>query len=176
MDEQQISTVGSGEITIEQLQTELSDALKQAEDNLSGWKRTQADLENYRKRKEAEAAELVQFGKQAGFVQILPILDSLQMAMIHAPEIPDEKYQSFKNGLLGIAKQIDAAIQAMGIQKIEAIGKKFDPNVHEAIKEVAGDEDGLVVEQYQTGYMLQGKLLRPAQVAISKKDNSITSN
>ncbi|MEK7075200.1 MAG: nucleotide exchange factor GrpE [Patescibacteria group bacterium] len=170
MDEQQISETSSGDITIEQLQAELSEALKQAEENLSGWKRTQADLENYRKKKEAEGTELVQFGRQAGFVQILPVLDSLEMAILHAPEIEDEKYKNFKNGLDGIVKQIDAAIVAMGISKIEAVGKKFDPNLHEAIKEVVGEEDGLVVEQYQTGYTLQGKLLRPAQVSISKKN------
>ncbi|MEK7651886.1 MAG: nucleotide exchange factor GrpE [Patescibacteria group bacterium] len=170
MDEQQISETSSGDITMEHLQAELSEALNQAEENLSGWKRTQADLENYRKKKEAEGTELVQFGKQAGFVQILPVLDSLEMAILHAPEIEDEKYKNFKNGLDGIVKQIDAAIQAMGISKIEAVGKKFDPNLHEAIKEVVGEEDGLVVEQYQTGYTLQGKLLRPAQVSISKKN------
>ncbi|MHB8870998.1 MAG: nucleotide exchange factor GrpE [Candidatus Doudnabacteria bacterium] len=170
MDEQQISETSSEDITIEQLQAELSEALKQAEENLSGWKRTQADLENYRKKKEAEGTELVQFGKQAGFVQILPVLDSLEMAILHAPEIEDEKYKNFKNGLDGIVKQIDAAIVAMGISKIDAVGKKFDPHLHEAIKEVNGEEDGLVVEQYQTGYTLQGKLLRPAQVSISKKN------
>ncbi|TSC66396.1 MAG: molecular chaperone GrpE [Candidatus Doudnabacteria bacterium Gr01-1014_77] len=170
MDEQQISETSSGDITIEQLQAELSEALKQAEENLSGWKRTQADLENYRKKKEAEGTELVQFGKQAGFVQILPVLDSLEMAILHAPEIEDEKYKNFKNGLDAIVKQIDAAIVAMGISKIDAVGKKFDPHLHEAIKEVNGEEDGLVVEQYQTGYTLQGKLLRPAQVSISKKN------
>ncbi len=170
MDEQQISETSSGDITIEQLQAELSEALKQAEENLSGWKRTQADLENYRKKKEAEGTELVQFGKQAGFVQILPVLDSLEMAILHAPEIEDDKYKNFKNGLDAIVKQIDAAIVAMGISKIDAVGKKFDPHLHEAIKEVEGEEDGLVVEQYQTGYTLQGKLLRPAQVSISKKN------
>ena len=170
MDEQQISETSSGDITIEQLQAELSEALKQAEENLSGWKRTQADLENYRKKKEAEGTELVQFGKQAGFVQILPVLDSLEMAILHAPEIEDDKYKNFKNGLDAIVKQIDAAIVAMGISKIDAVGKKFDPHLHEAIKEVNGEEDGLVVEQYQTGYTLQGKLLRPAQVSISKKN------
>ena len=59
----------------------------------------------------------------------------------------------------------------MGIQKIDALGKKFDPNFHEAVREVdapEGTEPGVVAEQYQTGYMLNGKMLRPAQVAITK--------
>lgn len=159
----------SEDIDIEQLQKELNDALVQAEENLNGWKRTQADLENYRRRKEAEGKELVEFGKQAGFVQILPVLDSLQQAMIHAPDLADDKYKNWKVGLDGIVKQIDEVLAKMGIERIEAVGKKFDPNLHEAVREVPGEEDGTVAEQYQTGFLLNGKLLRPAQVAITKK-------
>ncbi|MBU6447218.1 nucleotide exchange factor GrpE [Patescibacteria group bacterium] len=169
MDE--ISDRSGQDIDIDQLQQELSEALQKAEENLNGWKRTQADLENYRKRKEAEGKELVEFGKQAGIVQILPILDSIQQAMIHAPQTGDDKYMNWKSGLDGIVKQIDDALAKMGIQRIEAVGKKFDPNLHEAVKEMPGEEDGMVTEQYQTGYLLNGKLLRPAQVAISKKGN-----
>ncbi len=159
------------DISIDQLQQELSEALQKAEENLNGWKRTQADLENYRKRKEAESKELVEFGKHAGIVQILPILDSIQQAMIHAPAIEDEKYRNWKSGLDGIVKQIDDALAKIGIKRIEAVGSKFDPNLHEAVKEVPGNEDGMVTEQYQTGYLLNDKLLRPAQVAITKKGN-----
>ncbi|MBU6447462.1 nucleotide exchange factor GrpE [Patescibacteria group bacterium] len=169
MDE--ISDRSGQDIDIDQLQQELSEALQKAEENLNGWKRTQADLENYRKRKEAEGKELVEFGKQAGIVQILPILDSIQQAMIHAPQSGDDKYMNWKSGLDGIIKQIDAALAKIGIQRVEAVGKKFDPNLHEAVKEVPGEDDGIVTEQYQTGYLLNGKLLRPAQVAISKKGN-----
>lgn len=169
MDE--ISDRSGQDIDIDQLQQELSEALQKAEENLNGWKRTQADLENYRKRKEAESKELVEFGKQAGIVQMLPILDSIQQAMIHAPQTGDDKYMNWKSGLDGIVKQIDDALAKMEIQRIDAIGKKFDPHMHEAVKEVPGEEDGIVTEQYQTGYLLNDKLLRPAQVAISKKGN-----
>jgi molecular chaperone GrpE len=167
MDEIQDHT--NEEVSLDQLQEELSQALSQAEENLSGWKRAQADLENFRKRKEAESAELLNFGKGAAFMQMLPVLDSLQQAMRHAPEVEDEKYNNWKSGLDGIVKQIESTLNEIGIQKIDAIGKKFDPNFHEAVKEVPGDEDGVIVEEYQTGYVLNGKLIRPSQVAITKK-------
>ncbi len=157
---------------IDQLQQELNDALTKAEENLAGWKRTQADFENFRKRKESESSEWITFGKQAAFVQMLPVLDSLQQAIIHAPEIEDEKFKNWKAGLDGIVKQIDAVIAQMGIQKIDAVGKKFDPNFHEAIREVSGEEDGVIAEEYQTGYMLAGKVLRPAQVAVTRTQNT----
>ena len=59
----------------------------------------------------------------------------------------------------------------MHIQKMEVIGKRFDPHLHEAVREVAGEEDGMVAEVYQTGYQIDGKVLRPAQVGISKKSS-----
>ncbi len=171
---EQISNTTSADISIEQLQQELAEALAKAEENLSGWKRAQADMENYRKRKEQESSEWVAFGKQAGFVQILPVLDSLQQAMVHAPDIADEKYQNWKNGLQAIIKQIDDASAKLGIQKIAALGQKFDPHLHEAIKEVPaaeGQAEGIITEEFQTGYLINDKLLRPAQVAITKKGN-----
>ena len=154
---------------IQQLEKDLADTIAQSESYLSGWKRTQADLDNYRKRKEAEGTELVAFGKQAAFVQLLPVMDSLEQAMKQAPQIDDPKYKNWKVGLDGIVKQIETTMKDMGIEKIEAVGKKFDPNFHEAVKEFPGEHDDVVVEQYQTGFMINGKLLRPAQVAVSKK-------
>ncbi len=157
-----------GELT--PVQIELNKALKEAEENLNGWKRSQADMENYRRRKEAEGVELISMGKSMAFSQILPVMDSLQQAMLHAPEVDDDKYNNWKNGLGGIAKQIESTLGEMGIKKIPTIGKPFDPNLHEAIREVPGGEDGNIAEEYQTGYTINDKLLRPAQVAITKKN------
>lgn len=148
---------------------ELNEALLRAEENLSGWKRAQADLENYRKRTEGEKTELVDFGKQASIVQLLPVLDSLEQALIHTPKLEDPKYVQWSSGLQEIVKQLEGVLKRIGIEKIQALGNKFDPHLHEAVKEILGPEDGLVVEQYQTGFTINGKLLRPAQVAITKK-------
>lgn len=157
------------EDTDQDLQKELDESKAKAEENLAGWKRALADLENFQKRKEVETVEWIGLGKVSTFNQILPILDSLEQALTHAPEIEDEQYKNWKTGLLGIIKQLETTLSQVGIEKIKAIGEKFDPHFHEAVKEVPGEEDGVVVEQYQTGYTMNGKVIRPAQVAISKK-------
>ena len=81
----------------------------------------------------------------------------------------EQKYQTWLNGINGLVKQLDKALTELGVKKIEALGKKFDPHFHEAVREVPGDEDGVVVEEYQSGFELSGKVIRPSQVAISKK-------
>lgn len=159
----------AAEIEIARLRQELAEALAKSEENLSGWKRAQADFENYRKRVDNESSEWSSFGKQVAFAQIVPVLDSLEQAIIHAPEIPDQRYANWKSGLDGIIKQMDSIMKQIGIEKIEAVGKKFDPSLHEAVREIAGPESGIVAEQYQTGYALNGKVLRPAQVVITKE-------
>jgi molecular chaperone GrpE len=161
---------------MQKLEKDLADTIAQSESYLAGWKRTQADLDNYRKKKESEGAEMIRFGKQAAFVQLLPIMDSLEQAMKQSPSIEDSKYKNWKIGLDGIVKQMESTLKEMQIEKIETVGKKFDPNFHEAVKEFPGLEDDMVVEQYQTGYMIEGKLLRPAQVAVSKKHLNTTNN
>jgi molecular chaperone GrpE len=150
------------------LTQQLADAKAEAEKNLDGWKRAQADFINYQNRKEGESHELIQFAREVAVAKLLPTLDSLSQAIKHAPEVDNADYQKWKDGLSGIVVQLDKALAELGVKKIEAVGKKFDPNFHEAVREVDGDEPGMVVEEYQTGYELNGKVIRPSQVAISK--------
>lgn len=178
MDEQENNQTDSdsdlGQAELERLQHDLDSAREDAQKNLAGWQRAHADLENFRRRKEVESADWVAFGTHSAFSQIIPVLDSLEQALTHAPELPElkdnEKYQNWKNGLQGIVKQLQDSLAGIGIEKIAAIGNKFDPQLHEAVREVPGEEDGIVAEQYQTGYTLNGKTIRPAQVSITKKE------
>lgn len=152
------------------LQQQLDEAKKQAETNLQGWQRAQADFANYQKRKENENGELVAFAREVTVAKLLPTLDSLEQGLKHRPQIDgNEAYQTWVNGIDGTLKQLDKALEELGVKKIEAVGKKFDPNFHEAVREVPGEEDGIIVEEYQTGFELNGKVIRPSQVAISKK-------
>jgi molecular chaperone GrpE len=164
----------AGDVTIEQLQTDLDRAL-------NGWKRAAADFENYKKRKETENKELVEFAKEVTVAKLLPILDSLEQALRHMPEYEqsaassqqsefEKQYKNWQTGVNGIVMQLDKTLAEMGVKKIEAIGKKFDPHFHEAVKEVESEqEDGMVVDELQSGFVLNGKLIRPSQVVISKK-------
>jgi molecular chaperone GrpE len=158
-------------VSIEDLQKDLSQAMEVAESNLTGWKRAQADLENFRRRAESEQGNWVELGKAMVLQKFLPFLDSLEQAIVHAPEVEDPKYTNWKSGLSGLIKQMEGTMTELGIEKMEPIGKKFDPNLHEAVKQVEGKEDDVVAEQYQTGYLLHGKVIRAAQVVITKKQD-----
>lgn len=170
----------SEEINIEDLQQQLEEARIEAEKNLNGWRRAEADFRNYQTRKEAENKELVEFAREVAVAKLLPTLDSLEQGLRHLPEADSEKlkvesekfvtdYETWQNGIQGLLKQLDKALEELGVKKIEALGKKFDPHFHEAVREVPGEEDGVVVEEYQTGFELNGKVIRPSQVAISKR-------
>jgi molecular chaperone GrpE len=148
------------------LTKQLQEALEEAKTNLSGWQRSQADFENYKKRKENENKELVEFAREVTVAKLLPTLDSLEQALRHMPEGIDG---TWKEGVTKTLDQLDKALMELGVKKIEALGKKFDPHYHEAVREVPGEDDHIVVEEYQTGYELNGKVIRPSQVVISKK-------
>lgn len=145
---------------------QLAEAQEEAKTNLAGWQRAQADFENYKKREATKQAEILEFAKEVTVVKILPTLDALHQGLKHAPQDVDEKWLAGINGTLS---QLDKVLLEMGVKKIEALNKPFDPHFHEAVREVPGDEDGIVVEELQTGFELNGKVIRPSQVVISKK-------
>ncbi len=157
------------DIDISQLRADLDTAQTEALKNLDGWRRTQADFENYQRRKEGENKELIEFAREVAVAKLLPTLDTLQQGLLHVPD-DVSRMEEWKNGMAGTLKQLDSVLAELGVKKIEAVGKKFDPNFHEAVREVPGEEDGIVVEEYQTGYELNGKVIRPSQVVISKKE------
>lgn len=164
------------EVTLEKLQTDLESAM-------GNWKRAAADFENYKKRKEAENKELVEFAREVAVVKLLPTLDSLEQALRHMPgeDNPElriknqeffKKFDNWHIGINGILMQLDKALEELGVQKIEAVGKKFDPHVHEAVREVESQtEDAVVVDELQSGFILNGKVVRPSQVIVSKLIN-----
>ncbi|HVY68247.1 MAG TPA: nucleotide exchange factor GrpE [Patescibacteria group bacterium] len=166
-DEQNSQVPGqSSEITLDKLQSDLDSAM-------NGWKRTAADFENYKRRKETENRELVEFAREVTVAKLLPTLDSLEQALRHLPAADDPefagKYRNWQAGVTGIVGQLDKTLAELGVRKIEAVGKKFDPNFHEAVREVEGEQDQMVVEELQTGFELNGKVIRPSQVVISKR-------
>jgi molecular chaperone GrpE len=167
MDEDTQQDKQQDDIDLEKLQQDLNQAM-------DGWKRTAADFENYRRRKEEENKELVTFAREVTVAKLLPTLDSLEQALRHAPESAVEdfkgKFENWMVGIKGILMQLDSALAELGVKKIEAVGKKFDPNFHEAVREVESEsDDGTIIEELQTGFELNGKVIRPSQVVVSKK-------
>ena len=146
---------------------QVAEAKEEAQTNLAGWQRTAADFENYKKREEAKQREIMDFAKEVTIVKMLPTLDTLQQGLKHAPQGVNE---TWLKGIEATLQQLDKVLVDMAVEKIDAVGKPFDPNFHEAVREVPGEQDGMVVEDLQTGYKINGKVIRPSQVVISKKD------
>ena len=159
----------------------LNNIEQQLEAANNNYKRVLADFENYKRRKENENKELVEFAREVTVAKLLPTLDSLGQALKHMPEhqpAADSKqqadfakaYQNWQGGIGGILSQLDKTLAELGVKKIEAVGKKFDPNFHEAVREAESEQDdGVIIEEFQTGFELNGKVIRPSQVVISKK-------
>jgi molecular chaperone GrpE len=152
--------------------SDLEQARDEAKRNLDGWQRAQADFENFKRRKEAEQQELIIFAREVVVAKLLPTFDTLTQALRHAPDPQDPelvtKYEQWQTGLSGTIKQIDKVLAELGVEKVPAVGHAFDPHKHEAVREVDGEVPGQVVEELQTGYQLNGKVIRPAQVVITK--------
>lgn len=131
--------------------------------------RSVADLENYRRRAEREKDDLRKYGIDKVVSDLIPAVDNLERALQHA-EGKDE-LASIVDGVTMVYKQILNALAKYGVQGFTSKGEAFDPTRHEAIQQVETSEfeTGTVVEEYQKGYFLHDRLLRPALVAVAKR-------
>ena len=135
--------------------------------------RVLAEMENLRKRFEREKVDSIKYGSVNFARDILSPGDNLERAL-SAINQQEEHTQSIKNlieGLLMVKKELSTALEKNGITKIDSLDKKFDPNLHQAMMEIENNnlDEGIVVKEIQTGYMMHDRLLRPAMVGVSKK-------
>lgn len=134
----------------------------------ANWKRTAADFENFRKRKDAEAKELLEFAKEMAVLKLMPSLQSLEQVLFHAPN--DEKYKDWLMGLKATIAQLEKAMEELGVVKIKTVGEQFDHERHEAVEEIEGQEVGKIIKELQPGFMLHGRVIIPAKVAVGKDE------
>jgi molecular chaperone GrpE len=134
---------------------------------MNSWKRTAADFENYRKRKDAEGPEMMQFAKELAVAKLMPSLQNLEQVLKYAPE--DEKYKDWIAGLRATILQLEKDMEELGVKKLKTIGEQFDPGLHEAVEEVEG-EPGKIIKEIQPGFTLNNKVIIPAKVAVGRKE------
>ena len=147
--------------------SEVEELKQKAEEYLNGWKRERADFLNYKKDEMERIGQLAQYANTEIILKIIPILDNIYLAETHVPE--ELKNNKWIDGFTQIKNQLADFLTKEGVDAIKSEGK-FDPNIMEAVEEVSveGTEPGMVVEEVQKGYAMQGKLLRVAKVKISK--------
>lgn len=136
---------------------------------LDSWRRAAADFSNYRKRAEKDSGEFTKFSNMLLITRLLPVLDDFERALQTLPE--KLRDLTWIDGIMLIARKMRAVLEAEGVKPIEAEGKPFDPNFHEAVIHEESDkhEDGIVISELQKGYMLHDKVLRPTLVKVAKK-------
>lgn len=147
---------------------ELTQDLERERDELtSTLQRVQADFENFRKRVMRDHAAQIERAHEALVEQLLPILDSFELAVLSAPagEL-DETAEKLKKGVELVYAELLGVLEKAGLARIEAAGKPFDPEEHEAVLRDEGEGDAVVREVMRTGYRLKGRVLRPAMVRV----------
>ena len=141
--------------------------------------RSLAENQNLRKIHEKEREDLIKYSSSSFAREILNLADNLERAFVLFKDNPKFKSDEFKDTMLGIElieKELVNSFDKNGIKSFESVGKKFDPNFHQALNEVESEqEDGMVINEIQKGYMLNDRLLRPALVSISKKKATTNS-
>lgn len=146
--------------TDNQVGEEIEKLKAKCDEYLNGWKRERADFLNYKKDEMERIGQLAKYANEEIIINLLPILDNLCLAAKHIND----------PGVNQIKKQLEDFLKKEGIEAIETLGKKFDPNTMDAIEDVQAQEgeSGVVIEELQRGYTMHGKLIRPARVKISK--------
>jgi len=153
---------------VEALEEELAGARAEADEYLDGWRRSQAEFSNYKKRQRAEQAKIRELANANLLRKLLPILDDFERAMATMPE--GIMHLSWSQGLLMIERKLEAVLETEGVEPIDAEGEMFDPNYHEAVthEEMPGYEEGQIIGEVQKGYILSDRVLRPALVRVAK--------
>jgi len=129
----------------------------------------QAEFENYKKLKIKEKQDTLKFGNEVLIKELLPVLDNLEMALDHTAKTED--YKGIYDGVKITFNEFLKVMEKAGVTRIEAVGKKFDPNLHEAFyqEEKEDVEPDTVLSEFQKGYLLNNRLMRPSRVVVSKK-------
>jgi len=156
------------EARVGRLEAELQERVAEVEALNDRLLRLHAEFENYKKRMARERSEFVKFANEALILEFLPVLDSLERALATARSAAEA--QAVAEGLEIILRLFQTTLEKVGVKVIEALEREFDPNLHQAAAQVESRDgrDNIVMEEVRKGYLLEGRLLRPSMVKVSK--------
>ena len=160
-------------MTKTELVEKVNEIQKCADENFDLYLRSQAELENLKKRFQREKADLAKFSNESLIKQILPVVDHLEKAIAHTDNAENEdSLCGLREGVALTLKGLMDTLKKAGLEEVKTLGESFDPNFHEA---VSGQEDnsvepGTVLQELQKGYILNERLIRPAMVVVSSSN------
>lgn len=150
-------------------QEQIDQLMKEKDELEDKYLRAEAEMANMQTRYKKEQEQLLKYQSQRLATAVLPVIDNLNRAL--EIEVDDEASKNLKQGVEMVAKDLSKAFTDNEITKIESLGKKFDPTLHQAVKSVPaedGQEPETIVEVFQDGYMLKDRVLRPAMVVVAQ--------
>jgi len=153
---------------IEDLKKKLEECERQRDEYLAGWQRARADFSNYRKDEALRFEEMARFASENLIKDLIPVLDSFDLGIATL-----EKSGNVDKGIYMIRAKLEDVLRERGLERVKVeIGKPLNPEIAEAIIEVESEgESGIVLEEIEPGYKLNGKVVRPARVKVSKQKN-----
>ena len=159
------------------LEARLAEAEALANKNWDLYLRERADLENARKRHQRDREEAIRFANDRLLREMIPVLDNLERAVGHAEQGDDEK-QGLLEGVNMTINQFRKVLEDFGVKPIIALGEDFDPNLHQAMGQVesADQAPNTVISEFQKGYLLNDRLLRPSMVMVAKAPAGTTED
>lgn len=145
---------------------ETVDLQQQIADLTSALQRERADAENMRRQHSKQLTQLQQVAQTKVIREFLPVIDNIERALSHAPN--DAADNDFAKGIAGVAKQFQAVLKKLGVEKIQTVGEQFDPVLHEAVSMDEGEGGQEVVsEELQSGYRMGDDVIRTAMVRVT---------
>jgi len=159
---------------VELTQKEYEDLIAKADERdefYDKWLKVHAEYENTRKRMEKEQLTGIRFANENIISRLFPIVDNFDMALDAMDKAEDKA--AVMDGIKLVQKEFHRVMDENGVEKIKTVGEEFDPNVHEAVQAIETDEepDGTILEEVRAGYLLNGRLLRAAQVIVAKNSD-----
>ncbi|KAB2647753.1 MAG: nucleotide exchange factor GrpE [Verrucomicrobia bacterium] len=150
---------------------ELKTRAAKADEHWERLLRTTADFDNFKKRAAREKQDALRYATESLISKIIPVLDNFEMALTAAQNSSTEGLKSLQDGVTMIQSQLKSALSDSGLEEVDATGKPFDPNIHEAVSQQESDDvpEGHVMQQLRKGYKIRERLLRPATVVVAKK-------
>lgn len=155
-------------VEYEKIQNEYENTLKELEEVNNRYLRLQADFNNYRKRVEKEKESTYLYASQELICKLLPVIDNFDRAL--EIKIDETKLENFYQGVELVYKQFVDILKDSGLEEIDALNQKFDPNYHHAVAQEESDQhaEDTVMEVFLKGYMLKDRVVRPSMVKVAK--------
>jgi len=156
------------EMTKDQLIEKISEVQASADMNMDSYLRSQAEMENMKKRFQKDRQDLIKYGNETLTKQLLPVADNLEKALDHSKD--ENSIEALREGVDLTLKGLLNVLEKAGVEVVESVGAPFDPNFHQAVSEQEDDRaaPGAVLKELQKGYLLNQRLIRPAMVIVNK--------